>query len=114
MAAEQATLITLFLMVLGCPLSFHKLDFGPEILWIGLWANFQMSAWRLPEEKYNRLRAILEFFRDTEKNIGQEGGRSRDRINPVDHTSVSTAPTLPVFLRQDLSEGGSHPTQLEP
>jgi hypothetical protein len=68
-AAEEATLITLFLMALGCPMSFHKLDFGPEILWIGCWANFQMSAWRLPEEKYEKLKGILRFFMDAGKTL---------------------------------------------
>ena len=53
-------------MTVGCPLSYHKLDYGNDILWIRLWANFQTSSWRLPNEKYEKMKSILMKFRDSE------------------------------------------------
>ena len=63
-APEDATLIVLFLMTVGCPLSYHKLDFGNEILWFGLKANFQTSSWRPPDEKYEKMKGILRHLMD--------------------------------------------------
>ena len=68
-APIQTTFIVLFLSALGCPLSYHKLDHGEETLWIGLWANFQLSAWRLPEDKFEKMKKTLVLLRDTKGTL---------------------------------------------
>ena len=59
-AGEDAALLVLFLMAVGCPLSFHKLDLGDKVLWIGLLVNLRLSTWALPEGKFERMLAYLK------------------------------------------------------
>ncbi len=61
-AGEDAALLVLFLMTVGCPLSFQKLDLGEEVLWIGLLVIFRLSTWALPEGKFERMRAYLRML----------------------------------------------------
>ena len=67
-AGEDAALLVLFLMAVGCPLSFHKLDLGEEVLWIDLLVNFRLSTWALPEDKFERMLAYLRLLADADKS----------------------------------------------
>ncbi len=71
-AGEDAALLVLFLLAVGCPLSFHKLALGEEVLWIGLLVNFRLSTWGLPEGKFERMLAYLRLLAEAEKVLSRK------------------------------------------
>ena len=58
-APLQACLLVLFLDALGCPLSWHKLQLGQEVEWIGLRIFLRSGRVLLPDAKIERVLAFL-------------------------------------------------------
>ena len=47
------------LLALGLPISFHKMELGPRLIWIGLEVDFEVDVWGLPEDKRSRILLFL-------------------------------------------------------
>ncbi len=88
-AGEDASLIVLFLMAVGCPLSYHKLDLGDEVLWIGVLVNFRLSTWALPDGKFERMLAYLRMMSEADET------RSRAQVEAGQGLMIWITQTFP-------------------
>ena len=88
-AGEDAALIVLFLMAVGCPLRYHKLDLGDEVLWIGLLVHFRLSTWALPEGKFERMLAYLRMMTEADET------RSRAQVEAGQGLMIWITQTFP-------------------
>ena len=54
-----ASTLLIFLCALGVPLSWHKLEFGVAVRWIGWDLAFDLGTVAIPQDKLQRLRSFL-------------------------------------------------------
>ena len=68
-----ATCICCFMHLFGCPTSWHKIELGQQVRWIGLDINFFSCFWQIPQDK--RVKAF-----QTIQKVSRQGNE-RDRVD---------------------------------
>ena len=54
-APLRASLLCLFWVLIGLPISWHKLALSPSITWIGYIVDFRFSCWGFIDEKVQQI-----------------------------------------------------------
>ncbi len=62
-----STVFLLFLIVIGCPVSWHKNELAPQNLWVGYEVDINTGQAGLPPEKEEPLREVMAQFERKEK-----------------------------------------------
>ena len=115
-APLHASLVVALLLVLNCPLSWHKCKLGKRPTWIGFGFDLSLKQVWIPDDKQLRVKAFLEACmtenkmprRDMEKGVGlllwvsQACKLVRPWLADFYQCLVSSSPTLQGLSREQV------------